>query len=89
MTTTTIPTTPTDVKVFKVKRALERNEPDQVNKVICLECPWEFTSKPRQRPEIAVVHGKDHHQTSGHRLELHCLIDVRVDTIPSRDARRR
>ncbi|KKL62373.1 hypothetical protein LCGC14_2185860, partial [marine sediment metagenome] len=49
---------------------------------------WEYTSKPGQRPEIAVVHGKEHHRTSEHRLELHCVIEVFVDTIPSRERRR-
>ena len=85
--TPTIPGTATEIKVFKAKRRIERNEPDQVNRAVCLQCPWEYTSKPGQRPEIAVVHGKDHHQTSGHVLELHCVIEVFVDTIPSRTVR--
>ena len=85
---TTIPSTATEIKVFNAKRSVERNEPDQVNKVVCLECDWEYTSKPGQRPEIAIVHGKDHHSTSEHRLELHCVIEVFVDTIPSREVRR-
>ena len=85
---TTIPSTADEIKVFKAKRRVERNEPDQVNKVVCLECPWEYTSKPGQRPEIAVVHGKEHHRTSEHRLELHCVIEVFVETIPSGEARR-
>ena len=83
----TITSSPVNVKLFKAKRRLERNQPDQVNQAICLECSSEYTSKPGQRPEIAVVHGKDHRQTSGHVLELHCVIDVLVDTIPSRTDR--
>jgi len=83
MTPTTIPSRASDVK----GRSVERNRPDQVNLVICHGCSWKYTSKPGQRPEIAVVHGKDHHRETGHVPELHCIIDVFVDTIPSRKDR--
>ena len=88
--TITPPVTEFNEKIWQAKRRLERNESIQINRVVCCdrECDWEFTSKPRQRPEIAVVHGKDHHSTSGHHLELHAVIETFVDTIPSREERR-
>lgn len=83
----TIPSTATEIKVFKAKSRGDRNKPDQVHKAVCLDCPWEYSARPGQRPEIAVVHGKEHHRTSEHRLELRCVIDVFVEAIPSRGAK--